>query len=124
MEQPALEQYRGREIQPGTQVQGDAEIDAWVRQNAESAYHPSCTCKMGSEDDPMAVLDPQCRVRGLQSLRVVDSSIFTTITNGNLNVPTIMAAEKAADMILGDRAIPRGDTSEIWINPDWQRAQR
>ena len=124
MEQPALEQYRGREIQPGTQVQGDAEIDAWVRQNAESAYHPSCTCKMGSEDDPMAVLDPQCRVRGLQSLRVVDSSIFTTITNGNLNVPTIMAAEKAADMILGDRAIPREDTSEIWINPDWQRAQR
>ena len=124
MEQPALEQYRGREIQPGTQVQSDVEIDAWVRQNAESAYHPSCTCKMGSEDDPMAVLDPQCRVRGLQSLRVVDSSMFTTITNGNLNVPTIMAAEKAADMILGDRAIPKEDTSEIWINPDWQYSQR
>ena len=124
MEQSALEQYRGREIQPGTQVQSDVEIDAWVRQNAESAYHPSCTCKMGSEDDPMAVLDPQCRVRGLQSLRVVDSSMFTTITNGNLNVPTIMAAEKAADMILGDRAIPREDTSEIWINPDWQYSQR
>ena len=124
MEQSALEQYRGREIQPGTQVQSDVEIDAWVRQNAESAYHPSCTCKMGSEDDPMAVLDPQCRVRGLQSLRVVDSSMFTTITNGNLNVPTIMAAEKAADMILGDRAIPKEDTSEIWINPDWQYSQR
>ena len=72
----------------------------------------------------MAVLDPQCRVRGLQSLRVVDSSMFTTITNGNLNVPTIMAAEKAADMILGDRAIPKEDTSEIWINPDWQYSQR
>ena len=124
MEQPALEQYRGREIQPSTQVQGDAEIDAWVRQNAESAYHPSCTCKMGSEDDPMAVLDPQCRVRGLHSIRVVDSSIFTTITNGNLNVPTIMAAEKAADMILGNRAIPGENTSEIWINPDWQYSQR
>ena len=124
MEQSALEQYREREIQPGTQVRSDADIDAWVRQNAESAYHPSCTCKMGGEDDPMAVLDPQCRVRGLQSIRVVDSSIFTTITNGNLNAPTIMAAEKAADMILGNRAIAGENTSEIWINPDWQYSQR
>ena len=124
MEQPALEQYRGQEIQPGNRVQSDTEIDAWVRQNAESAFHPSCTCKMGGNDDPMAVLDPQCRVRGLQSLRVVDSSIFTTITNGNLNVPTIMAAEKAADMILGNRKRPEKNNSEIWINPDWQRTQR
>ena len=124
MEQPALEQYRGQEIQPGNRVQSDTEIDAWVKQNAESAYHPSCTCKMGGNDDPMAVLDPQCRVRGLQSLRVVDSSIFTTITNGNLNAPTIMAAEKAADMILGDRATPKKNNSEIWINPDWQHTQR
>ena len=124
MEQPALEQYRGQEIQPGNRVQSDTEIDAWVKQNAESAYHPSCTCKMGGNDDPMAVLDPQCRVRGLQSLRVVDSSIFTTITNGNLNAPTIMAAEKAADMILGDRATPKKNNSEIWINPDWQHSQR
>ena len=124
MEQPALEQYRGQEIQPGNRVQSDTEIDAWVKQNAESAYHPSCTCKMGGNDDPMAVLDPQCRVRGLQSLRVVDSSIFTTITNGNLNAPTIMAAEKAADMILGDRATPKKNNSEIWINPEWQHTQR
>ena len=124
MEQPALEQYRGQEIQPGNRVHSDTEIDAWVKQNAESAYHPSCTCKMGGNDDPMAVLDPQCRVRGLQSLRVVDSSIFTTITNGNLNAPTIMAAEKAADMILGDRATPKKNNSEIWINPDWQHSQR
>ena len=101
LEQSALEQYRGKEIQPGSSIQSDEEVDAWVRQHAESAYHPSCTCKIGSDSDPMAVLDSQCRVRGLQAIRVVDSSIFTTITNGNLNAPTIMAAEKAADMILG-----------------------
>ena len=124
MEQPALEQYRGQEIQPGSQIRNDAEIDAWVRQNAESAYHPSCTCKIGSDGDRMAVLDPQCRVRGLEAIRVVDSSIFATITNGNLNAPTIMAAEKAADMILGDRATPKKNNSEIWINPDWQHSQR
>ena len=124
MEQPALEQYRGPEIQPGKHIRSDAEIDAWVRQSVESAYHPSCTCKIGADDDPMAVLDPQCRIRGLQSIRVVDSSIFTTITNGNLNVPTIMAAEKAADMILGHQAKPENNISKIWINPDWKHTQR
>lgn len=106
MEQPALTLYRGREIQPGYRVRDDGEIDAWVRRNVESAFHPSCTCKMGADEDPMAVLDPQCRVRGLRDLRVVDSSIFPTITNGNLNAPTIMAAEKVADMILGKEAPP------------------
>lgn len=98
--QPAFDRYRGEEIQPGAQIQSDEEIDQWVKDNVESAYHPSCTCKIGSASDPMAVLDESCRVRGLESLRVVDSSIFPTITNGNLNAPTIMVAEKAADMIL------------------------
>lgn len=84
LNQPALDKYREDEIQPGVSVQTDEEIDAWVRQNVESAYHPSCSCKMGADDDAMAVVDNQCRVRGLQQLRVVDSSIFPTVTNGTL----------------------------------------
>ncbi|MEL7128322.1 MAG: choline dehydrogenase [Pseudomonadota bacterium] len=99
LSQAALEAYRGDEIQPGIEVESDDEIDAWVRENVESAYHPSCTCKMGADGDPMAVLDPSCRVRGVENLRVVDASIFPTIPNGNLNAPTMMVAEKAADII-------------------------
>jgi choline dehydrogenase len=121
--QPALDAYRGDEIQPGAAVQTDAEIDAWVRANVESAYHPSCTCKIGADDDPMAVLDSACRVRGIDSLRVVDSSIFPTITNGNLNAPTIMVAEKAADLILGKGAATAADVP-VWIDPDWPTQQR
>ncbi len=99
--QPAFAPYRGAEIQPGTDIQSDDDIDAWVRANGESAYHPSCTCKMGGDDDPLAVLDENCKVRGTEGLRVVDSSIFPTIPNGNLNAPTIMVAERAADLIIG-----------------------
>ncbi|MFB9885092.1 choline dehydrogenase [Balneatrix alpica] len=121
--QPALDPYRGEEIQPGKAVQSDEEIDAWVRANVESAYHPSCSCKMGAEDDPMAVVDPACRVRGIEALRVVDSSIFPTITNGNLNAPTIMVAEKAADLILGRAPLPKAEVP-VWIDPDWQARQR
>ena len=123
LNQPALDSFRGEEIQPGSQVQSDAEIDAWVRANVESAYHPSCSCRMGDAEDPMAVVDPQCRVRGLQALRVVDSSIFPTITNGNLNAPTIMVAEKAADLILEKQPLPRADV-QVWIDPHWQLRQR
>ena len=101
MRQSALDCYRGREIQPGDGIESEAEVDRWVRQNVESAYHPSCACKMGHDDDPSAVLDAECRVRGVERLRVVDSSIFPTITNGNLNAPTIMVAERVADLILG-----------------------
>ena len=99
-----------------------ADIDAWVRQNVESAYHPSCTCKMGADDDPDAVLDANCRVRGTEQLRVVDSSIFPTITNGNLNAPTIMAAERAADLIAG-KTLWRPRKPSV-IDPSWQQAQR
>ncbi len=101
MQQPALYPYRGPEIQPGPGVQTIPEVDRWVRENVESAYHPSCTCRMGVARDDLAVVDPECRVRGLDRLRVVDSSIFPTITNGNLNAPTMMVAERAADIILG-----------------------
>ncbi|WP_230845211.1 GMC oxidoreductase, partial [Vibrio harveyi] len=77
-------------IQPGLNITSDEAIDEWVKQNVESAYHPSCSCKMGADDDPMAVLNEVCQVRGIEGLRVVDSSIFPTIPNGNLNAPTIM----------------------------------
>lgn len=101
MNQPAFDAYRGDEIQPGATIAADAEIDRWLRRNVESAYHPSCTCRMGRDGDPGAVLDAQCRVRGIERLRVVDASIFPSIPNGNLNAPTIMVAERAADLILG-----------------------
>lgn len=121
--QPAMDDFRDEEIQPGKGLQSNDEIDAWIRQNAESAYHPSCTCKMGSEDDPMAVLDNECKVRGIDRLRVVDSSIFPTIPNGNLNGPTIMVAEKAADCILGNDPLPASN-APTWIDPEWETRQR
>ena len=120
--QPVMDAYRGDEIQPALDLDDDDKVDAWVRKNVESAYHPSCTCKIGAEDDPAAVLSPDCRVRGMQNLRVVDSSIFPLITNGNLNAPTIMAAEKAADMIRG-RA-PMRESADYWIDEQWQDRQR
>ena len=123
LQQPAMDPYRGAEIQPGVDCQSDEAIDSWIRRNAESAYHPSCTCKIGSADDPMAVLDPECRVRGIERLRVVDSSIFPTITNGNLNAPTIMCAEKAADIILERPPLPASN-APYWIDPQWQQRQR
>ncbi len=123
LNQPAMDAYRGDEIQPGVQIASDEAIDQWVRENVESAYHPSCSCKMGADDDPMAVLDSQCKVRGIEALRVVDSSIFPTIPNGNLNAPTIMVAEKAADMILGKQPLAAANV-EIWIDEQWQHRQR
>jgi choline dehydrogenase len=123
LEQSALDMYRGEEIQPGINIQSDKDIDQWVKENVESAYHPSCTCKMGSDNDPMAVLNDACQVRGIENLRVVDSSIFPTITNGNLNAPTIMVAEKAADMILGKVALPSLDVP-VWIHPEYETKQR
>ena len=121
--QSAMDRFRGEEIAPGKGVQTDAQIDAWVRQSVESAYHPSCTCKMGAEDDPAAVLDENCRVRGINQLRVVDSSSFPTITNGNLNAPTIMVAERAADLIAGNTPLQASD-APVWIDPSWREAQR
>ncbi len=122
--QAAFDPYRGREIQPGTDVVTDEQIDSFVRAKAESAYHPTCTCRMGRHNDPMAVVDSEARVIGTESLRVVDSSIMPSITTGNLNAPTIMVAEKAADHILGTRHHcsicrrlldqPRADGRKAW----------
>ncbi|XP_061153424.1 choline dehydrogenase, mitochondrial isoform X2 [Syngnathus typhle] len=99
--QKAFDPFRGPEVQPGPQIQSDANIDAFVRHKADSAYHPSCTCKMGAPSDPMAVVDSQTCVLGVEGLRVVDASIMPSIVSGNLNAPTIMIAEKAADLIRG-----------------------
>ncbi|MGD0492580.1 MAG: choline dehydrogenase [Steroidobacteraceae bacterium] len=121
--QPGFDRYRGREIQPGADVRSDDEIDAFIRAKVESAYHPSCSCKMGDAGDPMAVVDPQTRVRGLERLRVVDSSIMPSVTNGNLNAPTIMLAEKAADHILG-RGMLSAEDAPFYAAPNWESAQR
>ncbi|XP_028680496.1 choline dehydrogenase, mitochondrial [Erpetoichthys calabaricus] len=109
--QKAFDAFRAEEILPGSSVQSDEAIDAFVREKADSAYHPSCSCKMGSGSDPMAVVDPHTRVYGVQNLRVVDASIMPSIISGNLNAPTIMIAEKAADLIKGlpslcDHSVP------------------
>ena len=119
--QSAFDDFRDGEIQPGEHIQTDEEIDAFVREAVESAYHPSCSCKMGEDD--MAVVNSQTKVHGIKGLRVVDSSIFPTIPNGNLNAPTIMVAEKAADMILGKPALPSQDVP-VSIHPNWQTEQR
>ncbi|MED5234387.1 MAG: choline dehydrogenase [Pseudomonadota bacterium] len=119
--QPAFDDFRDGEIQPGEHIQTDEEIDAFVREAVESAYHPSCSCKMG--EDEMAVVDFQTNVHGIEGLRVVDSSIFPTIPNGNLNAPTIMVAEKAADIILGKPALPPQNVP-VDIHPNWQTQQR
>jgi choline dehydrogenase len=123
MAQPAMAPYMAGEIQPGEAVQSDEAIDAWIREAAESAYHPSCSCKMGRDGDATAVLDAEARVRGIEALRVVDSSIFPTIPNGNLNAPTIMVAEKAADLIRGRAPLPPADV-DVWTAPDWATKQR
>ena len=98
--QKALTAIRGDEVFPGASVKTDAEIDAWIRQTAETIYHPVGTCRMGVPGDAMAVVDPELRVQGLAGLRVVDASVMPTLVGGNTNAPTIMIAEKAADLIL------------------------
>jgi len=121
--QPAFAPYAGAEIQPGAAAQGDADLDAFIREHAESAYHPCGTARMGRADDPAAVVDPECRVIGVDGLRVADSSIFPRITNGNLNAPSIMVGEKAADHILGRTVLPRENLCPV-TSTDWQTAQR
>jgi len=121
--QEAFRPFVKHEIQPGFELQTDAQIDDFIRAHAESAYHPCGTCKMGAVDDPLAVVDPQTNVIGVKGLRVVDSSIFPQITNGNLNGPSIMVGEKASDLILGKTPLARAN-SHPWLAPDWQTSQR
>jgi choline dehydrogenase len=105
--QAPLSPFRGRELSPGADITSITEMDAWVRAHAESGYHPAGTCRMGRDQD--AVVDPQCRVLGIEGLRVVDASIMPSIVSGNLNAPVIMMAEKASDMIAGKPPLPASD---------------
>ena len=121
MSQTAMNQYRGEVIQPKDDVQDNDQIDAFVRDAVDSAYHPSCSCKMGV--DPMSVVDPDLKVHGLSRLRIVDSSVFPTIPNGNLNAPTMMLAERGADIIKGSSIQPKHHAS-VYINEHWQISQK
>ena len=123
LSQPALDEFNAGEASPGIDVSSDEEIDAWVRANVESAYHPSCSCKMGSVDDPMTVVNNAGQVVGIDKLRVIDSSVFPTIPNGNLNGPTIMLAEKMADSVLGKKPLESSDVN-VWIDSSWKELQR
>lgn len=122
-QQPAFAPFRGREIQPGADCVTDEAIDAFIAEHVESALHPSCTCKMGDPADPMAVVDPELRVIGVEGLRIVDSSVMPSITTGNLNAPTIMIGEKGADHILG-KPLLAPSNAPFYVAPDWETAQR
>jgi choline dehydrogenase len=121
--QHAFDDFRGEEIAPGADARSDAELDDFIRAHVESAYHPCGTCRMGAADDRMSVVDPECRVIGVEALRVADSSIFPRITNGNLNAPSLMTGEKAADHILGRTPLAPSN-QEPWINPRWRESDR
>ena len=119
--QPALDPYRGVELDPGPDCQTDDELDDYIRSDAETDYHPTSTCRMGT--DPSAVVDPECRVHGIESLRVVDASVMPQVTSSNTNAPTIMIAEKAADLIRGVPPLPASDV-DYYQAPDWETHQR
>ena len=121
-DQPAMRAHVKSEIQPGNGLQSDADLDGFLREHVESAYHPCGTARMGRRDDLLAVVDSECRVIGVDGLRVADSSIFPQVTNGNLNGPSIMTGEKAADHIQG-RKLPKSNL-EPMLNPNWRSAQR
>ena len=121
--QPAFDPYRGRELQPGAEIVSDEAIDAFIRERVESAYHPCGTCRIGRADDPLAVVDPELRVIGIEGLRIADTSVIPTITTGNLNAPAIMIGEKASDMILGRPPLPASNAPS-YVAPDWETKQR
>ena len=121
--QSAFKPYLKHEIQPGAAMQTDAQLDDFIREHAESAYHPCGTARMGRSTDPLAVVDPECRVIGVDALRVADSSIFPQVTNGNLNAPSIMVGEKAADLLLGRAPLPSSNLQPV-TNPNWATSQR
>lgn len=121
--QDAFKPFVKHEIQPGAHLQTDDEIDSFIREHAESAYHPCGTCRMGRTDDKDAVVDHEGRVIGVEGLRVCDSSIFPRITNGNLNGPSIMVGEKMSDHLLGIEPLaPSND--QPWNHPNWETQQR
>ena len=122
-QQPAFAAWRGREIQPGADCTSDQAIDAFIAEHVESALHPSCTCKIGDPADPLAVVDPELKVIGVEALRVIDSSVIPSITTGNLNAPTIMIGEKGADLVLGKSPLAPSN-APFYVAPDWEVSQR
>ena len=121
--QAAFDPFRGEEIAPGAHILSDDAIDEFIREKVESGYHPCGTCKMGRSDDPMAVVDKELRVIGVEGLRVIDSSVMPSITTGNLNAPTIMIGEKGADHILG-KPLLAPSNAPYYVAPDWEASQR
>jgi choline dehydrogenase len=119
--QPAFDRFRGEEIAPGKNVRKDDEIDAWVRETMESTYHPCGSCRMG--EDAMAVVDSELKVRGIKGLRVIDSSVFPSEPNANLNAPTIMLAERAADIVRGRPLLPPSN-APVGVAPGTGHSQR
>lgn len=121
VQQPALAAFTGKEIFPGARVESDADLEAWLRETCHSSYHPCGTCKMGV--DPMAVVDPECRVHGIEGLRVADASVMPVIPSANLNCPSMMIGEKAADMIAGKDPLPPSNLP-YYSDPNWETSQR
>ncbi|KIC20448.1 choline dehydrogenase [Leisingera sp. ANG-Vp] len=121
VQQPSLAAFTGKEIFPGSKVESDADLEAWLRETCHSSYHPCGTCKMGS--DPMAVVDPECRVHGIEGLRVADASVMPIIPSANLNCPSMMIGEKAADMIAGKDPQPPSNLP-YYSDPNWETSQR
>ncbi|WAJ28558.1 choline dehydrogenase [Antarcticirhabdus aurantiaca] len=121
--QSPFDGYRGPEIQPGAALKSDEDLDGFIAAHAESAYHPCGTARIGAADDPDAVVDPECRVIGVEALRVADSSIFPRVTNGNLNGPSTMVGEKAADHVLGRGMLTPEDRAPV-IAEGWRERQR
>jgi len=116
-----MDRFRDDEIAPGIHINSDEDIDTFVRANLESTYHPCGSCRMG--EDEMAVVDSELRVRGVAGLRVIDSSVFPTEPNGNLNAPTIMLAERASDLVRGRQMLPASEVA-VGLAQDWQTSQR
>ena len=121
LRQPALSRFAGKELSPGKHVESDEDVESWLRGTCHSSYHPCGTCKMG--DDDMAVVDSECRVIGVDGLRVADASIMPSIPSANLNCPTMMIGEKAVDHVLGKRMEPPLDLP-YFVDPNWETSQR
>ena len=110
LSQQSFSMFLDKEINPGSEIKTNAQLDSYIRSNVESAYHPCGTCKMGDEADTETVVTPDCKVKGTENLYCADSSIFPSITNGNLNAPSIMIGEKAADHILNKPTLPKDNS--------------
>ncbi|MFJ4153933.1 choline dehydrogenase [Pseudomonas sp. NPDC089752] len=120
--QEAFDGLRGEELEPGIDCQTDEQLDRWIRKVVATAYHPSCTCRMGTKDDPMAVVTPDLRVRGIANLRVADASVMPEVIASNTNAPTIMIGERAADLIKGKSLAD--EQKNYFVSPQWQSSQK